>query len=78
MKGLSRLTMRRCDSVSASELVQMEVYEQLVQFEYLYGQRRSAGQLAGMERGNREHRRFFEEGALERKGRCFIAALVYG
>lgn len=66
------------DSVSASELAQMGVCEQLVQFEHLYGRRRSAGQLADMARGDRAHRHFFQEGELERKGRCFIATLVYG
>lgn len=78
MRGAAQSTVRRRDSVSASELAQMGVCEQLVQFEHLHGKRRSAGQLADMERGNREHLRFFEEGALERKGRCFIATLVYG
>lgn len=78
MNGPTRSTMRRRDSVSASELAQMGVCEQLVQFEHLYGQRRSLGQLADMERGSREHWRFLQEGALERKGRCFIATLVYG
>lgn len=78
MRGSIQSTTRRRDSVSASELAQMGVCEQLVQFEHLHGRRRSASQLADMERGNREHLRFFEEGALERKGRCFIATLVYG
>lgn len=78
MKGPPQSTTRRRNSVSASELAQMGVCEQLVQFEHLYGRRRSAGQLADMTRGDREHQRFFREGALERKGRCFIATLVYG
>ncbi len=56
----------------------MGVCEQRVQFEHLYGRRRSARQLTDMARGDREHRRFFREGTLERKGRCFIATLVYG
>lgn len=77
MTGPTRSAARRRDGVSASELAQMGVCEQLVQFEHLYGRRRSAGQLADMARGDREHRRFFQEG-LERKGRCFIATLVYG
>ena len=78
MSGPIRSSTRRRDGVSASELSQMGVCEQLVQFEYLYGRRRSARQLAAMARGDREHRRFFQEGALERKGPCFIATLVYG
>lgn len=78
MSGQMRSPSRRRDGVSASELAQMGVCEQLVQFEHLYGRRRSAGQLADMARGDREHRRFFREGALERKGPCFIATLVYG
>ncbi|WP_298434281.1 CFI-box-CTERM domain-containing protein [Ottowia sp.] len=78
MKGPAPSIPLRRDSVSASELAQLGVCEQLVQFEHLYGQRRSAGQLADMERGIREHRRFLQEGGPERKGRCFIATLVYG
>lgn len=78
MSGPSRPPKRARDSVSASELEQMGVCEQLVQFEHRYGRRRSAGQLADMARGDRAHRRFFREGALERKGWCFIATLVYG
>ncbi len=78
MNGQSRSPTRRRDGVSASELAQMGVCEQLVQFEHLYGRRRSAGQLADMARGDREHRRFFHEGVLERKGPCFIATLAYG
>ena len=64
--------------VSASELAQMGVCEQLVQFEHWYGQRRSARQRVDMVRGDREHRRFFLEGQAERKGRCFIATLAFG
>jgi len=76
MSGPSRSPTR--DSVSASELAQMGVCEQLVLFEHVYGRRRSANQLADMARGDLAHRRFFQEGELERKGRCFIATLVYG
>jgi hypothetical protein len=78
MSGPIRSSKRRRDGVSASELAQMGVCEQLVQFEHLYGRHRSAGQLADMARGEQEHQRFFREGTLERKGRCFIATLVYG
>lgn len=67
MSGSIRSPMRRRDSVSASELAQMSVCEQLVQFEHLYGRRRPAGQLADMERDDREHRRFFQEGPLNRR-----------
>ncbi len=65
-------------SVSASELAQMGVCEQLVQFEHQHGQRRPAQQRADMARGDREHHRFYVEGQSERKGRCFIATLAYG
>ena len=64
--------------VSASELAQMGVCERLVLFEHRYGPQRSAQQLVAMKRGDREHRRFFLEGQIERRGRCFIATLVYG
>jgi hypothetical protein len=62
-------------SVSASGLAQMGVCEQLVLLEHLHGKRRTKQQRADMVRGNAEHLRFYREG---RKGRCFIATLVYG
>ncbi len=77
-RGRSRVYRAGRPSVSAPELAQMGVCEQLVQFERRYGPRRSAQQRADMVRGGREHRRFFLEGQVERKGRCFIATLVYG
>lgn len=77
-RGRSRAHRGGRPSVSASELAQMGVCEQLVQFEHRYGRRRSAQQRADMMRGDREHRRFFLEGEAEQKGRCFIATLVYG
>lgn len=64
--------------MSASELAQMGVCERLVLFEHRYGPHRSAPQRAAMARGEREHRRFFLEGQSERRGRCFIATLVFG
>ena len=64
--------------VSASELAQMGVCERLVLFEHRYGPQRSAQQLVAMKRGDREHRRVFLEGRIERRGRCFIATLIYG
>lgn len=77
-RGRSRAHCGGRPSVSASELAQMGVCEQLVQFEHRYGRRCSAQQRADMVRGDREHRRFFLEGQAERKGRCFIATLVFG
>lgn len=77
-RGRSRAHRGGRPSVSASELAQMGVCEQLVQFEHRYGRRHSPQQHADMMRGDREHRRFFLEGRMERKGRCFIATLVYG
>ncbi|MDR2261400.1 MAG: hypothetical protein LBE06_10860 [Azoarcus sp.] len=61
-------------SVSASELAQMGVCEQRVLCEHLYGKPRTVQQRADAARGDEEHRRFYEA----RKGRCFIATLVYG
>lgn len=77
-RGCSRVDRGGRSSVSASELAQMGVCEQLVLFEHSYGQHRSAQQRADMVRGGREHRRFFLEGQAERRGRCFIATSVFG
>ncbi|THF61086.1 hypothetical protein E6C76_21065 [Pseudothauera nasutitermitis] len=54
--------------------------EQLVRFEHLYGQRRSAQQRADMARGDAEHRRFLREAEQHQgsRGPCFIATLMYG
>lgn len=77
-RGRSRVDRGGRSSVSASELAQMGVCEQLVLFEHSYGQHRSAQQRADMVRGGREHRRFFLEGQAERRERCFIATSVFG
>lgn len=73
IRGRPSSTRGRRAGVSASELAQMGVCERLVLFEHRYGSHRSAQQRAAMARGDREHRRFFLEGQLERRGRCFIA-----
>ena len=67
-------------SVSASELAQMGVCERLVVFEPLYGKRRLLEQTAAIERGRREHERFYrgERIASAPPGRCFIATMVFG
>lgn len=78
IRGRTSSARGRRAGVSASELAQMGVCERLVLFEHRYGSRRSAQQRAAMARGDREHRRFFLEGQLERRGRCFIATLVFG
>lgn len=67
-------------TVSASQLAQMGVCEQLVRFEHLHGQRRSAQQRADMARGDAEHYRFLREAepGPGARGPCFIATLVYG
>jgi len=67
-------------SVSASELAQMGVCERLVLFEHRYGKRRLPEQRAAIERGRREHERFYREGRIAPAppGRCFIATLVFG
>lgn len=48
-------------NVSASELAQMGVCEQLVQFEHLHGARRTWRQRQRKHRGLVEHQRFFRE-----------------
>jgi hypothetical protein len=71
---------RRSTSVSASELAQMGVCERLVVFEHRYGKRRLPEQRAAIERGRREHERFYREGRIASAppGRCFIATIVFG
>ena len=67
-------------SASASELAQMGVCERLVVFEHRYGKRRLPDQRAAIERGRREHEKFYREGwiASAPPGRCFIATMVFG
>ena len=67
-------------SVSASDLAQMGVCERLVVFEHRYGKRCLPEQRAAIERGRREHERFYREGriASASPGRCFIATMVFG
>ena len=74
MKAAGRCR-RPSASVSASELPQMGVCERLVVFEHQYGMRRLPEQRAAIERGRREHERFYREGRIASAppGRCFIA-----
>ena len=67
-------------SVSASELAQMGVCERLVVFEHRHGKRCLPEQQAAIERGRREHERFYREGRIASAppGRCFIARMVFG
>ena len=67
-------------SVSASELAQMGVCERLVVFEHRYGKRCLPEQAAAIERGRREHDRFYREGRIASapSGRRFIAPIVFG
>ena len=67
-------------SVSASELAQMGLCERLVVFEHRYGKRCLPEQRAAIERGRREHERFYREErtAPAALGRCFIATMVFG
>lgn len=71
---------KRSKSVSASELAQMGVCERLVIFEHRYGKRSTASQRAAIQRGLKEHDRFYLEGLgiSEKKGRCYIATLIFG
>lgn len=77
---------RRSDKVSASELAQMGVCERLVRYESRYGKRISADQRTAIERGRREHARFFRDAAIATPGVqtslekpwCFIASVTYG
>jgi hypothetical protein len=76
----NRPSAKKMASVSASELAQMGVCERLVVFEHRYGKRRSREQREAMRRGVDEHERFYREGidASARRGRCYIATLVFG
>ena len=67
-------------SVSASDLAQMGLCERLVVFEHRYGKRCLPAQRAAIERGRREHERFYREGRIApaSPGRCFIATMVFG
>ena len=67
-------------SVSASDLAQMGVCERLVVFEHRYGKRCLPEQRAAIERGRREHERFYREERIApaSPGRCFIATMVFG
>jgi hypothetical protein len=78
---MKRKTRRsRSKAVSASELAQMGVCERLVFFEHHYGKRITASQRAAIERGLEEHARFYRDGigTSAKKGRCYIATLVFG
>ena len=67
-------------SVSASDLAQMGLCERLVVFEHRYGKRCFPEQRAAIERGRREHERFYREGRIASTppGRRFIATMVFG
>lgn len=71
---------KRSKAVSASELAQMGICERLVVFEHRYGKRSTACQRAAMRRGLKEHQHFCRDGVgvSEKKGRCYIAPLVFG
>lgn len=71
---------RKSKTVSASELAQMGVCERLVIFERRHGRRSNLVQCAATRRGLREHERFYRDGirSANRKGRCYIATLVFG
>lgn len=72
--------------VSASELSQMGACERLVLFEAKYGKRKSQCQQEAIERGRREHGRFFRDGVRSRadvetslsQPWCFCASLAWG
>jgi hypothetical protein len=68
-------------AVGASELAQMGVCERLVVFEHRFGKRNTERQRIAIERGLKAHDRFYRDGALaasDKKGRCFIATLIFG
>lgn len=77
---IRRIRRKKSKAVSASELAQMGICERLTVFEHRYGKRRTASQLAAIQRGLAEHDRFYLEGVgnSENKGRCYIATLVFG
>src|SRR5438552_15311601 len=72
--------------VSASELSQMGACERLVLFEAKYGKRKSQCQREAIERGTREHDKFFKDGVRSQsdvqtsleKPWCFCASLAWG
>jgi hypothetical protein len=72
--------------VSASELAQMGACERLVLFEAMYGNRMSRCRQDAIERGRREHNRFFKNGVRSQsdvqtslsKPWCFCASLAWG
>jgi len=72
--------------VSASELAQMGACERLVLFEAKYGKRMSRCQQEAIERGRREHAKFFSDGVRSQsdvqtsleKPWCFCASLAWG
>ena len=71
---------RKKGAVGASALSQMGVCERLVVFEHFEGKRPTPEQRAALQRGLRAHRQFASECESEaaRRGRCFIAAHVFG
>ncbi len=77
---------KRPCAVCASELAQMGVCERLVVFEHRYGKRSTEHQRRAIKRGLAAHDQFYREGVLasnapgssEKKGRCYIATLIYG
>lgn len=72
--------------VSASELSQMGACERLVLFEAKYGKRMNRCQQEAIERGRREHAKFFRDGVRSRADVqtslsapwCFCASLAWG
>ncbi len=66
--------------VSASELAQMGVCERLMVFEHRHGKRSTMSQHASIQRGLKEHGRFYRDAVplSEKKGRCYIATLMFG
>lgn len=77
---MKRKFRKKVKAVSASELAQMGVCERLVVFEHRYGKRHTAAQRAAIQRGLKEHDRFFWDGVRtsEKRGRCYIATLAFG
>jgi len=72
--------------VSASQLAQMGACERFVLFEAKYGKRTSRCQQESIERGRREHDKFFVDGVRSQsdvqtslsKPWCFCASLAWG
>lgn len=79
-------TRRKKTVVSASELAQMGACERLVLFEARYGKRKSPCQREAIERGRREHDKFFRDGVRSQadvetslsQPWCFCASLAWG